>query len=331
MRGRSLQEVTGRLARALTSDDVVAALLDHLPAAVGAKSAAVAVIDRRGHPRAPRPRSRRRRRPRRAGPRVGDRRRARPTASRRGSSRRSGGGATPPPTSSPPAAGRWRCCRSWPTTCAGCWRCRTRGCTPSWRRSAPCSRRVGVLAARAFARGRRYDAEHQRVGGASSAPRSPPQLPEIDGLTIAARYRAGAARAAVGGDWYDVLRPRRRPRRAARGRRRGPRHGGGRGDGPAAHRVPDDRADATRARRHGAGREPAGRGHPQRHVLHGALRRRRTCPPARWTGAGPATCPPLLVRDGRAELLDEEGVPPLGVAPELAPPVHRHGAGARRS
>jgi serine phosphatase RsbU (regulator of sigma subunit) len=40
-----------------------------------------------------------------------------------------------------------------------------------------------------------------------------------------------------------------------------------------------------------------------------------------WCRAG--HLPPLLLRDGKAVLLDEEGVPPLGVAPELRPPVHR--------
>ena len=63
---------------------------------------------------------------------------------------------------------------------------------------------VGVLAARAFARGRRYDAEH-RASLAFQRTALPSALPKIDGLTVSARYRAGALRAAVGGDWYDVF------------------------------------------------------------------------------------------------------------------------------
>ena len=47
-RSHALQEVTGRLARALTSEDVVSALLDHLPATVGAKTAAVAIVSDAG-------------------------------------------------------------------------------------------------------------------------------------------------------------------------------------------------------------------------------------------------------------------------------------------
>ena len=43
VRSRGLQEVAGRLARALAGDDVVAALLDHVPTAVAAEAAAVII------------------------------------------------------------------------------------------------------------------------------------------------------------------------------------------------------------------------------------------------------------------------------------------------
>ena len=39
-----------------------------------------------------------------------------------------------------------------------------------------------------------------------------------------------------------------------------------------------------------------------------------------WCRAG--HLPPLLVHDGKGRLLEEEGVAPLGVAPEMAAPVH---------
>ena len=63
---------------------------------------------------------------------------------------------------------------------------------------------VGVLAARALARGRRYDAEHQAAVAFQQAA-LPDELPEVHGATIAARYRPATHGATVGGDWYDVL------------------------------------------------------------------------------------------------------------------------------
>jgi serine phosphatase RsbU (regulator of sigma subunit) len=63
---------------------------------------------------------------------------------------------------------------------------------------------VGVLAAQALARGRRYDAEHQTAVAFQQAA-LPDELPEVDGAAIAARYRPATHGATVGGDWYDVL------------------------------------------------------------------------------------------------------------------------------
>lgn len=63
---------------------------------------------------------------------------------------------------------------------------------------------VGVLAAQALARGRRYDAEHQTAVAFQQAA-LPDALPEVHGAAIAARYRPATHGATVGGDWYDVL------------------------------------------------------------------------------------------------------------------------------
>jgi serine phosphatase RsbU (regulator of sigma subunit) len=40
-----------------------------------------------------------------------------------------------------------------------------------------------------------------------------------------------------------------------------------------------------------------------------------------WCRAG--HLPPLLLHDGTAELLEQIGLPPLGVAPDMTPPVHQ--------
>ncbi len=63
---------------------------------------------------------------------------------------------------------------------------------------------VAVLAGRALARGRQYDAEHH---AAFEFQRSalPDDLPEVAGLSVAARYQPAEEHAMVGGDWYDVF------------------------------------------------------------------------------------------------------------------------------
>jgi serine phosphatase RsbU (regulator of sigma subunit) len=180
---------------------------------------------------------------------------------------------------------------------------------------------VGVMAARAFARGRRYDAEH-RASLAFQRTALPAELPDIGGLTVAARYRAGALRAAVGGDWYDVF---------------------DLGDERAALLVGDvvghgmDAAVAMGRLRTGfrmiaaIRREPGAMVQAVSHqveAIPNAMCSTVLCAVVHlptgtvdWCRAG--HLPPILLRDGKAELLDDDGVPPLGVAPDLRPPVHR--------
>jgi serine phosphatase RsbU (regulator of sigma subunit) len=63
---------------------------------------------------------------------------------------------------------------------------------------------ISILAARALARGQRYDAEH-RAAVAFQRAALPDDLPSVPGLSIAARYRPASRQSTVGGDWYDVL------------------------------------------------------------------------------------------------------------------------------
>jgi serine phosphatase RsbU (regulator of sigma subunit) len=180
---------------------------------------------------------------------------------------------------------------------------------------------IGVLAARAIARGRRFDAEH-RASLAFQRTALPSTLPDVDGLTIAARYRAGSVRAAVGGDWYDVI---------------------DLGDGRVALLVGDvvghgmEAAVAMGRLRTGFGMIAAlvrGPGAMVQTVSHqveaipNAMCSTVVCAVVHvptgamdWCRAG--HLPPLLLRDGKGRVLDHDGVPPLGVAPELAPPVHQ--------
>ena len=204
MRSRGLQEVAGRLARALAGDDVVAALLDHVPTAVGAEAAAVVIRTDAGRLErlTPDPDAEPVEIPQTPGGVIdrvlteqepawlqsplgwrGDDDR-RPARRRRLGD---GGGAARRPRSGSASS-----------------RSPTGGCTPSWRRSAPCSRRSAC-----WRRGPSPAAGATTPSTAprspSSAPRCPPASPRSTELTIAARYRAGAAQADVGGDWYDVL------------------------------------------------------------------------------------------------------------------------------
>ena len=86
----------------------------------------------------------------------------------------------------------------------------------------------------------------------------------VDGLTIAARYRAGSVRAAVGGDWYDVV-DLDDDRVALLV---GDVVGHGMEAAVAMGRLRTGfrmiAALQPRARRHGAGGEPAGGGDPER-------------------------------------------------------------------
>ena len=182
---------------------------------------------------------------------------------------------------------------------------------------------VGVLAARAFARGRRYDAEH-RASVAFQRTALPTALPVVDGLTVAARYRAGSVRAAVGGDWYDVV---------------------DLGDDRVALLVGDvvghgmEAAVAMGRLRTGfrmiaaLQREPGAMVQAvsqQVEAIPNAMCSTVVCAVVHvpsgtidWCRAG--HLPPMLVHRDKAELLDEIGVPPLGVAPEMRAPVSTTG------
>lgn len=320
VRGRAVQEVAGRLARALSSDDVVAALLDHLPAAVGGKSAAVVVV-------------------------AGD-----------GSLQLVGLGSDTVDRGLPAPPGsivdRVLATRepAWLASPLG------------WRGDEPAAvlaaegwalavlplvvddvigllavsyarvhtfveeersllETIGVLAAQALARGRRYDDEH---GAALAFQRSalPTHLPDVPGLTVTARYRPGSERASVGGDWYDVLVL---------------------DEDHVALLVGDvvghgmDAAAAMGRLRTGFQMvAPMCPGPGE--MVQAIGRRVEAIPNAmcstvlcvvldlptgaiEWCRAG--HLPPLLVRDGKAELLDAPGLPPLGVGIDLPAAVHR--------
>jgi serine phosphatase RsbU (regulator of sigma subunit) len=179
---------------------------------------------------------------------------------------------------------------------------------------------VGVLAARAFARGRRYDAEH-RASVAFQRTALPTSLPTVDGLTVAARYRAGSYAATIGGDWYDVVEL---------------------GDDRVALLVGDvvghgmEAAVAMGRLRTGFRmiaallREPGAMVQAvsqQVDAIPNAMCSTVICAVVHvptgvveWCRSG--HLPPVLVHEEKAELLEGIGVPPLGVAPEIAPPVH---------
>lgn len=210
VRGLAVQVVAGRLARALGGSDVAAALVDHLPAAVGARSAVVATLHRSGRLE------------------IIERDGRDPQDE--------GAGARLLPV---PAAGSVvegvlaRREPAWLSSPLG-WRGDDAASTLAGDGSAlavlplvaedvsgvlavsypqlhifgedeqALLQTVGVLAARALARGRRYDAEH-RAAVAFQRTALPDELPEVEGAAIAARYRPAIHGATVGGDWYDVL------------------------------------------------------------------------------------------------------------------------------
>lgn len=66
---------------------------------------------------------------------------------------------------------------------------------------------VGVHLALALDAARRYN-ERVNVASVLQASLRPPELPAIDGLRLAARYRPGDDCADIGGDFYDVWRTR---------------------------------------------------------------------------------------------------------------------------
>jgi serine phosphatase RsbU (regulator of sigma subunit) len=320
VRSRGLQEVASRLARALAGDDVVAALLEHLPTAVDAEAATVAIFTEAGRL---------------------ERLTPGPEASPVEIHLTPGGVIDRVLTDQEPAWLQsplgWRGDATADELADGGW---AMAVVPlvadEWRGLIAVSYgrvhtfvdeeravldTVGVLAARAFARGRRYDADH-RASVALQRTALPTHLPEVDGLTIAARYRAGAAQADVGGDWYDVLLL---------------------GEDRVALLVGDvvghgmDAAVAMGRLRTGFHMIAPLRPGPS-DMVQAVSQQVEAIPNAMcstvlcavidvstgtmdWCRAGHV--PPVLVRDGKGRLLEEEGVAPLGVAPELAAPVHR--------
>ena len=205
-RTRAVQEVAGRLARSLTAGEIVAALTAHLPAAVGARSGTIAVIDEGGN----------------LEQLIADADDVRTErlvgvdepGSIVGHVLRSG---QPAWLRSPL---EWR---DDPASVALAEDGQALAIIPLAADdvtgvvavSYPNVRifsddemglllTVGALASRALARGRRYDAEH-RTAVAFQRAALPDDLPSVDGLTVAARYRPATRRATVGGDWYDVL------------------------------------------------------------------------------------------------------------------------------
>lgn len=321
-RSRAGQEVAGRLARALSGSDVAAALFDHLPAAVGARSVVIATVDRGGLLRVL--------------------------------------GRDDAPDAEYPALGRpepgsvvgsvlGQREPAWLVSPLG-WRndeLTTRlAADGSALAVLPLAaddvvgviavayprfhifgddeqallQTVAVLAAQALARGRRYDAEHQAAVAFQRAA-LPDALPTLPGITVAARYRPATHGATVGGDWYDVL------------------------------SLDDDRvllvvgdvvghgmvAAAAMGRLRTAFQSIVPFDDEPGAMLRAVSQQVDAIPDAfaatvlaaqvdlrtgvmRWCRAGHP--PPLVVFDGGHELLDAPGLPPLGVAPELAPPVH---------
>ena len=319
VRSRGLQEVAARLARALAGDDVVTALLEHVPTAVGAEAAAVVMCTDGGRLE-----------------RLTPERQPEPVQI----PQTPGGVIDRVLTEQEPAWLQsplgWRGDETADHLADGCW---AMAVVPlvadEWHGLLVVSygrvhtfvaeeravlETIGVLAARAFARGRRYDAEH-RASVALQRTALPASLPDVPHLTIAARYRAGAAQADVGGDWYDVLVL---------------------DDDHVALLVGDvvghgmDAAVAMGRLRTGFHMIAALRPRPddmvqavsqQVEAIPNAMCSTVLCAVIElstgtmdWCRAGHV--PPLLVRDGKGLLLEEAGVAPLGVAPEMSAPVH---------
>lgn len=323
-RTRAVQEVAGRLARALSSDDVVAALVDHLPTAAGAASVVVATAGEGGGDlvllsAGSRPEHDEARLPVEGTDSIVEQ-----TLSNR----------EPAWLSSPLL---WRDDETAATLAGGGWALALLPLAAedvagvlavSYPRvhlwdddERALLETVGVLASRALARGRRYDAEHQAALAFQHAA-LPGRLPTVDGLAIASRYRPGAERATVGGDWYDVLVlddqrvllvvgdvvGHGMEAAAAMGRLR-----------TAFQAVAPLRSDPGQLVQAVSQQVP---------LIPHAFCTTVVCvvidlaaSTLRWARAGHP--PPLLLSGGQARLLDEPGLPPLGVRPEAEPPVHQ--------
>lgn len=321
-RTRAGQEVAGRLARALSGSDVAAALFDHLPAAVGARSVVIATMDRGGALRV-----------------LG--RDDTPDAEHPALGRPAPGSVVDSVLSRGEPAWLvsplgWRNDELTTSLAAGGSALAVLPLAadevvgviavayPQFHIFADDEQAllqtVAVLAAQALARGRRYDAEHLAAVAFQRAA-LPDALPDLAGVTIAARYQPATHGATVGGDWYDVL-PLEDDRvllvvgdvvghgmeaAAAMGRLR-----------TAFQTVvafDDDPAAVLRAVSQQVDAIPDAFAA----TVLAALVDLRTGE-MRWCRAGHP--PPLVLSAAGHELLDEPGLPPLGVAPDLAPPVH---------
>ena len=334
-RTRAVQEVAGRLARALTAGEIVTALVDHLPTAVGAQSAVIVARDEVGRLEV-------------LGPGEPD-----DDADEAARAELRGAHRTPLPphgdgtthVESAMALGQpvwlrspldWRGDAVTDALAAG----------GSALALLPLSgddvkgviavsyprvrifrddeqdllQTVGLLAGRALARGRRYDAEHTAAVAFQRAA-LPDELPVVDGLSIVGRYRPATRQATVGGDWYDVV---------VLGDRRvvlvvGDVVGHGMVAAAAMGRI--------RSAFQAIARLSAGPGamvaalSSQIDTIPDSFCTTMVCVEVdvvagtmTWCRAGHP--PPLVLSAGTATLLDEPGLPPLGVAPDEPARVH---------
>lgn len=180
---------------------------------------------------------------------------------------------------------------------------------------------VGLLAARAIDRGRRYDDEH-RAAVAFQQAALPAQLPEVPGWTVAAQYRPAWQGGTAGGDWYDVLRLDDHRYVLVVG-------------DVVGHSM---EAAATMGRLRTAFQVIASYHSDPGAMLRAMNEQVEVIPDAfcttmlvlvadtadgtiSWSRAGHP--PAALVHDGTLEWLDEPGIPPLGFTVDPDPPVHR--------
>jgi serine phosphatase RsbU (regulator of sigma subunit) len=202
-RSRAVQDVSGRLARALTGDDVASAVIDHVPAAVGGTSAAVATMDRRGQLEVLVPGGE---------PRALTTPAAGSVVERVLSLREAAWLASPLGWRGDPIATELASGASalavlplLADDVAGVLVVAYGQLHIFEDEEQALLQTVGVLAGQALARGRRYDAEHQAAVAFQRAA-LPDALPVVPGLSVAARYRPAVHGATVGGDWYDAIR-----------------------------------------------------------------------------------------------------------------------------
>jgi serine phosphatase RsbU (regulator of sigma subunit)/CHASE1-domain containing sensor protein len=324
-RTRAVQDLAGRLARALSGDEVATALLEHLPAAVGAGSAAIATSVGAGQLELIG-----------AGPTGSGEERSTITAEPGTKVAETLATRRPQWLSSPLA---WRheaatqaiAGEGWALALLPIGGDEEDAVDGVLAVSYPAVHTFGhdekalletvaVLAARALSRARRYDTEH---GAAVAFQRAalPSGVPAVPGLSIAARYRPGTQWATVGGDWYDVLVV----------------------DGRIVFVVGDVvghgmAAAASMGRLRTAFQTIAPLEPDPGHIVEAISQQVTSIPDAfcttavcmvldlqdrtlTWCRAGHP--PPLLIDAEGGHLLDEVGLPPLGVLPGQPGPVHR--------